>query len=36
MKKIADGDDWTMPATVEDAAVFEEIAEVLKARGLPG
>ena len=29
MKKIADGDDWTVPATVEDPAVFGEIAEVL-------
>ncbi len=36
MKKIADGDAWAMPATVEDATVFEEIADVLKGRGLPG
>ena len=36
MKKIADGEDWTMPATIEDPAVFDEIAQVLTARGLPG
>jgi propionyl-CoA synthetase len=36
MKKIADGEDWAMPATVEDPAVFEEIATVLKGRGLAG
>ena len=36
MKKIADGDAWTMPATIEDPAVFEEIARALKTRGLPG
>lgn len=36
VKKIADGTEWTMPATVEDPAVFAEIADTLKARGLPG
>ncbi len=35
MKKIADGQAWTMPATVEDPAVFEEIASALAARGVP-
>ena len=36
MKKIADGDAWTMPATIDDPIILEEIGEVLKARGLPG
>ena len=35
MKKIADGDGWAMPATVEDPAIFEEIGEALRLRGLP-
>jgi propionyl-CoA synthetase len=34
LKKIADGEEWTVPATVEDAAVFEEIGTQLKGRGL--
>jgi propionyl-CoA synthetase len=36
MKKIADGESWAMPATVEDPTVFEEIAERLRARGFGG
>ena len=35
MKKIADGDSWSMPATIDDPAVLDEIGAVLKARGLP-
>ena len=35
MKTIADGGAWTVPATVEDPAVLDEIAAALKARGLP-
>jgi propionyl-CoA synthetase len=31
MKKIADGDPWTMPATIDDPAVLEEIGQALKA-----
>ena len=34
MKKIADGQDYAVPATIEDAAVLEEIGEALKGRGL--
>jgi propionyl-CoA synthetase len=34
MKKIADGDPWTMPATIEDAAVLGEIGSALKAQGI--
>ncbi|BAT60014.1 acetyl-coenzyme A synthetase [Variibacter gotjawalensis] len=33
MKKIADGESWTMPATIEEPKVLEEIGEVLKGRG---
>jgi propionyl-CoA synthetase len=32
IKKIADGDAWTMPATIEDPRVLDEIGEVLKGR----
>jgi propionyl-CoA synthetase len=32
MKKIADGDEWNMPATIEDPAVLEEIGAALKTR----
>ena len=31
MKKIADGDDYTMPATIEDASVLQDVAERLHA-----
>jgi len=34
MKKIADGDAWTMPATIEDPKVLEEIGGALKGRGV--
>ncbi|KQP55006.1 propionyl-CoA synthetase [Methylobacterium sp. Leaf108] len=36
MKKIADGEAWTMPATIDDAGVLEEIGESLKGRGIGG
>jgi propionyl-CoA synthetase len=36
MKKIADGDPWTTPATIDDPIILEEIGEVLKARGVTG
>jgi propionyl-CoA synthetase len=32
MKKIADDDAWTMPATIEDTAVLSEIAAALQGR----
>jgi propionyl-CoA synthetase len=32
IKKIADGDTWTMPATIEEPKVLEEIGEALKGR----
>jgi propionyl-CoA synthetase len=34
MKKIADGDEWNMPATIDDPAILEEISDVLKNRGV--
>src|SRR4051812_9515398 len=34
MKKIADGESWTMPATIEDPKVLEEIGEALKGKGV--
>ncbi|MBF2758667.1 MAG: propionyl-CoA synthetase [Ectothiorhodospiraceae bacterium AqS1] len=35
MRKIADGEDWTMPATIDDPAILEEIEEVLRKNGYP-
>jgi propionyl-CoA synthetase len=32
IKKIADGDQWSMPATIEDPKVLEEIGDALKGR----
>jgi propionyl-CoA synthetase len=36
MKKIADGESWTMPATIEDPKVLDEIGAELKGRGVGG
>src|SRR5712672_3439336 len=36
MKKIADGDQWTMPATIDDPAILEEIGGALKGHGVGG
>jgi propionyl-CoA synthetase len=36
MKKIADGDSWSMPATIDDPMVLSEIGEALKQRGIAG
>ncbi len=33
MQKIADGLPWTMPATIDDPAILDEISGVLKANG---
>ena len=35
MRRIADGEDWTMPATIEDPAALDEIAVSLGAAGYP-
>jgi propionyl-CoA synthetase len=34
MKKIADGETWNMPATIEDPKVLEEIGGALKEKGI--
>jgi len=34
MKKIADGDEWTAPATIDDPAILDEITAALKAKGI--
>jgi propionyl-CoA synthetase len=34
MKKIADGEAWTMPATIDDPAILEEIGAALKGKGV--
>jgi len=35
MRKIADGEEYKMPATIDDPAVLAEITAALKARGFP-
>jgi propionyl-CoA synthetase len=35
MKSIADGKDWTMPATIDDPAILDEIAVSLTGLGYP-
>jgi propionyl-CoA synthetase len=34
MKKIADQEDWTAPATIDDPAVLDEISQALKGKGM--
>jgi propionyl-CoA synthetase len=34
MKKIADNVPWTMPATIDDPAILDEIKTALKAKGV--
>jgi propionyl-CoA synthetase len=34
IKKIADGESWTMPATIDDPAVLDEIGAALKGKGV--
>jgi propionyl-CoA synthetase len=36
MKKIADGEAWTMPATIDDPAILDEIGGALRAKGAGG
>jgi propionyl-CoA synthetase len=35
MKKIADGQEYGVPATIDDPAILDEIAQVLRAAGYP-
>ena len=34
MKKIADGEPWNMPATIDDPAILDEIKSTLRQRGV--
>jgi propionyl-CoA synthetase len=36
MKKIADGEPWTMPATIDDPAILDEIGAAMKDKGVGG
>src|SRR4029079_2208632 len=36
MKKIPDGDAWSMPATIDDPAILDEIGSALKGHGVGG
>ena len=35
MRKIADGEEWRMPATIDDPAILDEIAAALAKLGYP-
>jgi propionyl-CoA synthetase len=35
LRKIADGEPWTTPATIDEPATLQEIAETLKKLGYP-
>lgn len=34
MRKIADGEEWKMPATIDDPAILDEITTALRTRGI--
>src|SRR5262249_5508515 len=34
MKKIADGESWSMPATIDDPVILDEIGGALKGKGI--
>jgi len=34
IRKIADGENWTMPATIDDPAILSEIADALAQKGI--
>lgn len=34
IQKIIDRQPWKMPATIDDPAILEEIADVLRAKGI--
>jgi len=34
MRQIADGEPWKLPATIDDAAILEEITDAMSARGM--
>jgi propionyl-CoA synthetase len=34
IKKIADNEPWTVPATIDDPAILDEIKAALKAKGI--
>jgi propionyl-CoA synthetase len=34
MRKIADSEDWKMPATIDDPSILQEVTVALKAKGL--
>lgn len=36
IRKIADGEEWKMPATIDDPAIIDEIMDVMKGEGLIG
>jgi len=35
MRKVANAEEWTMPATIEDPAVMTEVTEALRRVGYP-
>ena len=35
MRKIADGEEWKMPATIDDPVILDEITAALRELGYP-
>ncbi len=36
IKKISDGESWTLPATIDDPTALDEIGGALKGKGIVG
>ena len=36
IKKMGDGEPWTVPATIDDPALLDEIGRAMKERGVGG
>jgi propionyl-CoA synthetase len=34
MRQIADGEQWKMPATIDDPAILDEVTEAMAERGV--
>jgi propionyl-CoA synthetase len=35
MRRIANGEPWTMPATIDDPAILDDVAAALRTLGYP-
>jgi propionyl-CoA synthetase len=34
MRALADGDEWKMPATIDDPAILDEVTATMQAKGM--